>query len=298
MTPPNTVPHPGRANNTYRRVLDEIGGGNPAPVMSKKTRDALESAGLIERLTDRVVGGKVCPINVRQYRMPAAVTWQWCAATGTPYPAWIKNTTTTTQDNTMPDHDADEIDALEPHMLPKTVLAVNRGADEDIAAKTPDSAPESADLSDVIDVLMGYSEDPPRRAAKRKSRLDADEGILYVLDAAGFVIADYTVGAIPQKIQDHLVLRGLWDLLRSADNPDEAFASLVNGDLLGRAALRGDAAWREAYAQYYLATNCVASIETARAKAALLDKKGVAAIKRQSKIVAQWEKLTGRGEEI
>jgi hypothetical protein len=73
MTVTNTIPHPGHTHNTHRRVLDEIGGGNAAPAMSPKTRDTMEIAGLIERLPDRLVGGNVYPINVRQYRMPAAV---------------------------------------------------------------------------------------------------------------------------------------------------------------------------------------------------------------------------------
>ena len=282
MSAAEQVPHPGHRHNTYRRVLDEIGGGNPAPAMSPKTRDALEIAGMIERLPDRLVGGNVYPINVRQYRMPAAVMWQWCAATGTPYPEWIKNTTS--EDNTMTGHNAEreEIDALEPHMLPK-----NQTVKSDLTV-------------DEQKVLQKTQQLPPptsTRAPKRKSRLDQQTNTVHVLDAAGVEIASYEINLLTKPIHDYLVLRGLWDVLRSADDPDAAFLSLVSGDLPGRAALRGDAAWREAYA-LHCAESTGQHIDDAREVAALLDKKMLAGKKLNSKIVAQWEKLTGRGEDI
>jgi hypothetical protein len=171
----------------------------------------------------------------------------------------------------MPDqNEIEEIDALEPHMLPQ---------------------------GQVLQKMQQLNPMASTRAPKRKSHLDAKTGTVHVLDAAGVELGAYNTGKIPKHIQDHLVMRGLLDVLCSADDMEAAWSSLVNGELPGRAALRGEAAWREAYALH-----CVEltgqHIDDAREVAALLDKKMLARKKLNSKIVAQWQKLTGRGEEF
>jgi hypothetical protein len=69
--------HPGKTAAQVR-VLDEIGCGNNSPSMARSTRDALLKAGLIERLSDRVVGTGAFSVHIEQFQMPIHVHIEWC----------------------------------------------------------------------------------------------------------------------------------------------------------------------------------------------------------------------------
>ena len=71
--------HPGRTP-AMRRVLDEIGCGNPSPMMADATRDALLREGLIVEISpieDRR-GGMI--LRIRRFDMPVAAHIAWCDA--------------------------------------------------------------------------------------------------------------------------------------------------------------------------------------------------------------------------
>ena len=71
--------HPGRTP-AQRRALDAIGCGNDSPVMANSTRDALLRAGLIEPLSDQLVGGGALRVRVARFEMPVSVHMRWCEA--------------------------------------------------------------------------------------------------------------------------------------------------------------------------------------------------------------------------
>lgn len=60
------------------RVLDEIGCGNYSPIMAKKTKDVLLKAGLIEKLSPKIIGSGAFAVRVEQFQMPTPVHLAWC----------------------------------------------------------------------------------------------------------------------------------------------------------------------------------------------------------------------------
>jgi hypothetical protein len=71
--------HPGKTA-AQRRVLDAIGCGQFSPRMSKATRDAMLTAGLIEPAGFKLLAFKdgFPPMRIPEYAMPIPVHMQWC----------------------------------------------------------------------------------------------------------------------------------------------------------------------------------------------------------------------------
>ncbi len=77
MSAPAVAPKHPAATPAQRRILDAIGCGDSSPIMTKRTRDAMLKAGLIEEVSKRVMPGAL-PLIIRQFQMPIPVHMAWC----------------------------------------------------------------------------------------------------------------------------------------------------------------------------------------------------------------------------
>lgn len=70
--------HPGKTS-AQKRILDEIGCGNHAPIMAKSTMARMLADGLIVEIGSRsepFIGG--LKMTIRQFDMPTPVHMAWC----------------------------------------------------------------------------------------------------------------------------------------------------------------------------------------------------------------------------
>ena len=132
---------------------------------------------------------------------------------------------------------------------------------------------------------------------RRRGAYDIKTGTVTVVEPNVTPDVAYKFGSLPDAVQAHVALHGMWMLMRAAETPAAGYASLLKGELVAVKApvVEELSDWKKAVAASFveLTTKHGApmSQEDALAKAATLDRKQMAAARLDPMVIRHHNKI-------